>query len=332
MLSQKPLKIIYQNDDYWFPQVAPQLNASYDETTLTFDNEVGKGDFFKVDIEPGLRVRRIEVQFHKPVIFMRKSTTNPGYYVLVSNLSEQYLETTTCEKSFKLGYSSENGIYFSSPFIAASYTFRPGVPYHLVFVVLNHERVQNFIDRQPGTQKDLLITIIDKKNPIYHFECMDGQFMAMLKEMDSQLNVNRPNNLLLHAKTLELCYHMLQRVQQRQSKGFAKRIHHEDISKLNEIKKVLMERYQEPCPPIEKAAKRAAMSPTKFKTLFRQVFGDTYYQFYKNVRMHKARELLRENKMNVSEVGYMLGYQNLSKFSKAFKDVFAVAPGEMAGA
>ena len=62
MLSQKPLKIIYQNDDYWFPQVAPQLNASYDETTLTFDNEIGKGDFFKVDIEPGLRVRRIEVQ------------------------------------------------------------------------------------------------------------------------------------------------------------------------------------------------------------------------------------------------------------------------------
>jgi len=332
MSLQKPLKIIYQNDDYWFPQVAPQLNASYDETTLTFDNEIGKGNFFKVDIEPGLRVRRIEVEFHKPVIFMRKSTANPGYYVLVSNLSEQYLETTTNEKSFKLGYGSENGIYFSSPFITASYTFRPGVPYHLVFVVLSHERIKNFIERQPDTQQELLKTIIDKKNPIYHFECMDARFMAMLKEMDSQLNISRPNNLLLHAKTLELCFHMLQRVEERQRKGATKKIHYDDIAKLNEIKKGLMERYQEPCPPIEKAAKRAAMSPTKFKTLFRQMYGDTYYQFYKNIRMYKAHELLRENKMNVSEVGYMLGYQNLSKFSKAFKDVFAVAPGDIAGA
>jgi len=121
-------------------------------------------------------------------------------------------------------------------------------------------------------------------------------------------------------------------VEERQRKGATKKIHYDDIAKLNEIKKGLMERYQEPCPPIEKAAKRAAMSPTKFKTLFRQMYGDTYYQFYKNIRMYKAHELLRENKMNVSEVGYMLGYQNLSKFSKAFKDVFAVAPGDIAGA
>jgi len=329
MPAQEPLKIIYQNDDYWFPQIAPQLQAVYNDNVLSFDNEIGKGNFYKVDIEPGLRVRKIEVQFKQPVLFMRNSTTNPGYYVIVSNLSEHYLETTTQEKVFKLGYNSENGLYFSSPFLTASYHFKPGITYHLIFVVLGYERVQSFIARQPGAQMDLLLTIIDKKHPLYHFEYMDSHFLTMLKEMDSQLNASRPNNLLLHARTLELCYYMLQRVQERQSKGSAKKIHQDDIAKLNEIKQSLMQHYQEPCPPIEQAAREAAMSPTKFKTLFRQMFGDTYYQFYKNVRMHKARELLREQKMNVSEVGYMLGYQNLSKFSKAFKDVFSIAPGEM---
>lgn len=33
--------------------------------------------------------------------------------------------------------------------------------------------------------------------------------------------------------------------------------------------------------------------------------------------------------MNVSEVGYLLGYNNLSKFTRAFKNVFAVTPGSI---
>jgi len=34
--------------------------------------------------------------------------------------------------------------------------------------------------------------------------------------------------------------------------------------------------------------------------------------------------------MNVSEVGYLLGYNNLSKFSQAFKSMFHISPGSIA--
>ncbi len=64
------------------------------------------------------------------------------------------------------------------------------------------------------------------------------------------------------------------------------------LRKLNEVRRSLLSGYQEPCPPLHEAAQRALMSPTKFKTLFKQMFGHTYYQFYKQIRMHKARELL----------------------------------------
>lgn len=115
MPLSEPLTISYKNDDQWFSQVGPQLGATFDEHSLTFDNAIGKGEFFRVNIDKGLRVRRVNVMFHKPVLFKRKITHDPGYYVLVSNLSEQYLETTTGETQFNLGYGTENGIYFSSP-------------------------------------------------------------------------------------------------------------------------------------------------------------------------------------------------------------------------
>lgn len=331
MASAKTLTISYKNDDNWFPQVAPQLKATFDEDSLSFDNEIGKGNFYRVDIDVGLRVRKIEVVFHQTVIFKRKSTKNPGYYVLVSNLSEQYLETETGQQQFNLGYGSENGLYFSSPLLTASYTFQPGVHYHLIFIILSHERIRNFITRQPETQQALLLSFVDKNRPVYHVECLDVYALNLLKEIDKHLHDGRGNNLLIHARTLELCYHTLQRVEKRQGNNQSIEIHRDDVLKLNEIRRSLLDSYQESCPPISEAAQRATMSLTKFKTLFKQMFGHSYYQFYKNVRMHKARELLLVEKMNVSEVGYLLGYNNLSKFTRAFKHVFSVTPGRLNG-
>lgn len=331
MGDQKSLKITYTNDERWFPGLVSQLKADFTDHTASFDNEIGKGSFYKVDIDWGLQVRKIEVRFRQPVIFSRKVThhTLKGHYVLLSNLSEQYIETSTSEHQFRLGYSSHNGIYFSSPFLSATFSFLPDVPYHLIFVIITHERVKDFITRQPEMQYRLLQTIIDTEKPLYHVEALDAGLIAVLKDINRNLNDDRPNNLLLHGRILELCYQMLQKVDQRKSHGSGGKIHKEDVKKLNEVRRMLMDHYQESCPPITEVARKASMSPTKFKKLFKQMFGHTYYQFYKNVRMHKARELLEQRKMNASEVAYSLGYSNPSKFSKAFKDMFSVTPGKI---
>ncbi|MEX6689416.1 AraC family transcriptional regulator [Danxiaibacter flavus] len=329
MAFSKPLQIFYKNDEHWFPQIGPQLNAVFDDTTLTFDNEIGSGRMYKAEIDAGLRLRRVELKFNREVIFIREPALRPGYFALVSNLSDQYIGTITNEHHFKLGSGTDNGIYFSSPLLAASYTFEPDTQYHLIFVVITYDRLRSFIASQSEEQKKFLYLIIDKEKPVYHFEWLDAHFLNILKDIDYQLGQRRSNNLLLHARTLELCYYMLQRVEQRHS-NTSGHVHHEDIDKLNKIKSRLLEKYDQKCPSIDNAAQEAGMSPTKFKTLFKQVFGQTYYQFYKHVRMYKAKELLEQQKLNVSEVGYMLGYNNLSKFSKAFKDVFDITPGAVA--
>ena len=173
-------------------------------------------------------------------------------------------------------------------------------------------------------------TLILDDKPVYHVECLDTYSLNLLKEMDRQMHSERGNNLLIHARCLELCYYILQRVEERKARTHrTAAIHPADVSKMNEIRHALLNDYQGPCPPVHVAAQRALMSPSKFKTLFRQMFGHSYYQFYKNVRMHKARELLLARQMNVSEVGYLLGYNNLSKFTRAFKNVFAVTPGSI---
>ena len=67
------------------------------------------------------------------------------------------------------------------------------------------------------------------------------------------------------------------------------------------------------------------MSPTKLKRLFKQIFGDSIFSYYQAFRMKEAARLLKEQ-FSVSEVGYQLGFTNLSHFSRVFEQHTGLKP------
>ena len=68
------------------------------------------------------------------------------------------------------------------------------------------------------------------------------------------------------------------------------------------------------------------MSETKLKRLFKQVFGDSIFHYYEICRIQKAAELLKVGTRTVSDVGYTLGFTNLSHFSRIFERVIGMKP------
>lgn len=73
-------------------------------------------------------------------------------------------------------------------------------------------------------------------------------------------------------------------------------------------------------------AKRLGMSETKMKALFKQIFGNSIYSYYQTARMQEAAFLLKHSDYAVSEIGYRLGFSNLSHFSRLFKKHYAMTP------
>ncbi len=72
-------------------------------------------------------------------------------------------------------------------------------------------------------------------------------------------------------------------------------------------------------PKLDLSFQRAAM-------LYQSCTGQTPLERYTTLRMEWAAARLREGRMQVSEVGYALGYRHLSGFSRAFKRVTGVSP------
>ncbi len=68
------------------------------------------------------------------------------------------------------------------------------------------------------------------------------------------------------------------------------------------------------------------MSESKLKRLFKQVFGNTIYNYYQTMRMKEAAYLLKHEKQSVSKVGYALGFSNLSHFTRMFEEHIGMKP------
>lgn len=102
-------------------------------------------------------------------------------------------------------------------------------------------------------------------------------------------------------------------------------IHIDDIKAVYAIKLHLQAHLNTP-PDISQLAANAGMSDRKLRRLFNQIFGKPVFEYYQSLRMQEAARLLREKQLSVSQVGYSLGFTNLSHFSKLFAQHLKITP------
>ncbi|WP_045497598.1 helix-turn-helix domain-containing protein [Chryseobacterium sp. StRB126] len=102
-------------------------------------------------------------------------------------------------------------------------------------------------------------------------------------------------------------------------------IHPKDIKAVYRLREEMLDNINEP-PQLDILATKANMSVSKLGKIFKQIFGDSIYNYYQKLRMQKAAFLLREEKLSVSEVGYQFGFSNLSHFSRLFEKHIGMKP------
>ena len=78
---------------------------------------------------------------------------------------------------------------------------------------------------------------------------------------------------------------------------------------------------------IVEMARNLHVSPTQVKVCFRKVYGVPVFTFARKRRMEMAAKLLAETDESILEIAGRIGYENGSKFARAFRDVMGISPG-----
>jgi transcriptional regulator GlxA family with amidase domain len=73
-------------------------------------------------------------------------------------------------------------------------------------------------------------------------------------------------------------------------------------------------------------ARTAAMSPAHFSRRFRAVYSETPYSYLMTRRIERAKALLRNTDMNVTEVCMAVGCSSLGSFSTKFTELTGETP------
>jgi AraC-like DNA-binding protein len=149
----------------------------------------------------------------------------------------------------------------------------------------------------------------------------------MIKTASEILHPPVPESLVSHycrLKCEELLCHIVTLLMQREALPTSS-MHIDDIKAIYAIKLRLQSQLDKP-PDIASLAREASMSAPKMRKLFKQTFGKGVFEYYQSMRMQEAARLLKEKRLTVSEVGYQLGFTNLSHFSRVFEEHTGMKP------
>ena len=71
------------------------------------------------------------------------------------------------------------------------------------------------------------------------------------------------------------------------------------------------------------------MSASYFSEKFKEATGLNFVEYVARTRVEKARNLLQNPKLRISEIAFDVGFQSLSQFNRTFKKFTGKAPGEL---
>ncbi|SFP90599.1 AraC-type DNA-binding protein [Pseudarcicella hirudinis] len=103
----------------------------------------------------------------------------------------------------------------------------------------------------------------------------------------------------------------------------------EDVRKIEQLLLLITANLTKSRYSIQQMADKVGMSMTKFKTVFKNVTGDSPYQYIQKARLTKAIDLLKTSQYSVTEVAYKVGFRHPGTFTRFFKQKYNCSPSDL---
>lgn len=97
--------------------------------------------------------------------------------------------------------------------------------------------------------------------------------------------------------------------------------------KISMVKKYLDENFDSEI-SIEQVAKKFSMSPGSLAHKFKETVNISFQRYVNFRRLMRAREMLKETQLSVSEIAYSCGFGSVSQFNRIFRASVGIAPSQ----
>jgi AraC-like DNA-binding protein len=300
------------------------INVPVRDNVLEIPKTLGEGYVRKVGFGDDFKLTIHRYVLNEDLIIKRNpaARSNDVRTIFFYNNKKDLEVKYNNEENIPFSQKNDSSILLSTNDLRTEIRFPAGsnIQYVVVGITANRLRSVLSIEKPNNT----IQTITAENASFLFFESLDPEMQLLLKNIVSVDMNNSLNNFYVQIKVQELMYLLFNKLSLRENTTF-KNINSNDAEKLLVIRNEILSDLSTP-PVLSELAIIASMSETKLKQLFKQTFGDTIYNYYQKARMEEAAFLLKQAKHSVSEVGYELGFSNLSHFSRLFEKQYGITP------
>jgi AraC-like DNA-binding protein len=308
-------------------QLAALFGTTVTDDQLTIPAAFGSGFFRLIELDGGPEALLYDFTLNDTLV-LRREQNNAEYYTLVFDNLDR-------ERSFQVVIGSESSsdaaVDRSAVFYLTSFLYHvesvlyKGVNIKGIRILLAASWMQHYL--QLSEKEAVLEKYIALKAAGIWYKPVNEEPRTLLLEL-----LNNENPPLLFCRNrifrmVELFFEWL--YNEMKVTGGNSGISRRDIEMAQKTEALLTTDVTRLPPTIKELAREAAMSESKLKKIFKTVYGLPPYEYYQQQRMQKARVMLLSGDYSVKDIGYTLGYVNLSNFTLAFKKVFGKLPSEV---
>jgi len=265
------------------------------------------------DFHVNFQFYRLEV----PLQVIKQATGAPSdcVYIVFYNLEAP-------EKAYIDGneFVYDQGVNIYARSINATLEFPAHTKRDVVCIRIARSRLELLL----GDNGEYLNELLHKGETFFLHEQLSPEMRTLLWELKSPPAATALQRFFYHVRVLQLIYLLMEQLNKRTTAP-NKNSDPAHIVRIFKARALLVHDLSAP-PTIAALARSILVSESQLKQSFREIFGVSIYQYFQNMRLEKARQLLAENNRTVKEVGYELGFTNIGHFSRLFERAYRVKP------
>jgi AraC-like DNA-binding protein len=305
-------------------EFSQKFNFTVRDGLLSFPGKIGEGYVRKIAFSPDFRILMHRYKLKEDFIIIRNPTKVPNDLISIFFYNnEQSLDLTYNEdQSIKFSRKNESAIQVTTNDLYSIIRFPAGTETHYVVVGITSRKLAALLNiKKPNP---LIETVTNGAASFLYFESMSVETQHILKHIFSINADELLSPFYIQIKVQELLFHIFDKLIKRETAAH-RPINNDDAERLMKLRTLILSDLSVP-PSLPALAAMIGMSETKMKQLFKQTFGDSIYNYFQKVRMEEAAFLLKQGGYSVSQVGFELGFTNLSHFSRLFESHYGMTP------
>lgn len=288
----------------------------------TMKEQLSEGNLIRIKIEDGLEISKLDIKNN-----MEMELDNTDF-------EDQVLEVGYCYEGqaelLMLPSSKKYTIKAGDVFI---YKMVNDVDYFkfkyrgckITSVSMNFDLIKSAIN--PMWENQLMIQWYDYLDTIFKGDTIVIQkttydIQKIAEDIDLISIDNMMGYMKIKLKTIEFLSNI---IDQKYKQNSIKSLKDEELEIFNKAKNIIQINLEN-MPTINVLSHNLDISIYRLQRIFKDITGNTVYEYIKKERLEKAKYLLKNTGMKIIEIAIEVGYENPSKFANLFKKYNGITP------